>query len=1351
MLVDNIHCENTMDDISLEDGILKILQKGKWLKRALVIVLCTSLISGTASSVDYTMEVEAASVLTDYSMYIQKDSGLIKLSRETSYSYTGLNETTELKIEAETGSGGSRKVPKVSDVPDATALKITWAVGAEGKVIKIDNADGAVDSTTASIRRVGPGVASVTCNLSWVNSSNTILESLNITSSIKIPADINKSRIDAVNGRSLFTKIIDGGDDEGNTVLMFNINQGDILSETDTVIRNTGKKVVLSYNTKSTANSVNWKAENTDVAVVYREVDPVDPNNEIVTIIPKKTGATLITASSAISESISDSFFAIVMPTFTYGTDIRQKTIPSGNVDSPDISNLKTIEVKEGTYIETNALNTRDLIWNTYLFSDQSKTTNLLKMDTREGSGVYIGSDPKAGAYKITAQTKVPGKTINTKSGLATIYAKVPIDFPNGKDFVLGLYDSFNIMDNVNLQSADDVEFEVVGKEADQSILGIKSGIINGKTTGLETIKMKLKTPEIAKKYGIVAGSKEYTDYVTNGVNFTFSVVDSFGINNSNITMAVKGTADLSVSTSSSNGIEWTSQDDTIAEITNQQGKTISILAKKVGTTTITVTQEINGVKKTATCRVTVVKSAENITINPSTVSLNIDETKMITAKITPDNLLVGNLKWVSSDEKVVKIESANGANAIIKATGDGVAIITVINTENSIMATCKVTVYGKATGISILPKDPTVNVGSGSLQLVAEITPATTVPPELSWISSDESVATVNENGLVTLKKSGNARITVFVKNTQVSASTNIKVIKSVDNLKLEATSKVMYVGEKYKLGYTLSPTDAVNQKINWRSTKPSVATVDSSGNIIGVSVGETVIIAQSDDGRYTDYCTIQVKQKAKNIKITTKDVTIYKGDVYDIKYTTDPATATEVSVKWESMNTGVATVTQTGKVTAVSVGSTIILAKTTAEEISYCNITVLEKSTGLKLNYNEKTVYKGKKFTLTASMMPETATNKKVKYVSSDTSIVTVTDKGVITGIKPGVTLITVTSDEGGYKETCIVTVKELVTKVKLNHTSYSIGLNQSFTLKPTVTSDGSTNKKVKYSSSNSKVAYVNAAGKVTGRKLGTAKITVTAQDGSGAKAVCTVRVVRATTSIKLNRKIMTMIVDQSTRLTATIGPKNATFKTVLWSSSDPTVARVLADGTITGLKPGETVIKARARDNNGKIYAECYVTVKEAVVSTGITITTKNPVLIGKEKSTARAAFTPYNSTDRIVWESDNSAVASINRTSGTITAKRPGVATITAVSTSGKQDTTTVTVLGLDQTKLTLRQYDKDTLSEVSGVGNVRWYSENSSVATVQNGLVLARKQGNTRIVATVRGRKLYCNVRVNRIE
>lgn len=1333
--------------------MLKVLQGSKWITRILIMILCMSIISNIAPIGNYSMEVmevEAASVLTDYSMYIQKDLGLVKLTRETSYSYTGLNETTELTIEAETGSGGSRKVPTVADVPNATKLNITWTVGAEGKVIKIDDADGAKDSTKASIRRIGPGVASVTCNLSWVNSSNTILESLNITSSIKIPADINKSRVDVTNGRAPFTKIIDGGEDEGNTVLMFNINQGDILSETDPIIRNTGKKVILSYNTKSTSNSVNWKSDNTDVAVIHREIDPNDSNNEIVTIIPKKAGATLITASSAISESISDSFYAVVMPTFTYNTDVKQKIIPSNNVESPDISNLKTIEVKEGTYIETNALNTRDLIWNTYLFSDQTKTTDLLKMDTREGSGVYIGSKPKAGAYKITAQTKVPGKTISTKSGLATIYARVPIEFPNGKDFVLGLYDSFNIMDNVNLQSADDVQFSSVGKLEDESILAIKAGVITGKTTGLETVNMKFKNAEIAKKYGIVAGTSEYNEYVVNGVNFTFSVVDSFGINNSNITLAVKGTADLSVSTSSSNGIEWVSQDDTIAEITNQQGRTVTITAKKVGTTIITVTQEVDGIKKTATCRVTVVKSAETITLNPSSVALNIDETKMITAKLTPDNLLVGNLKWVSSDEKVVKIESANGANAIIKATGDGVAIITVINTENSIMATCKVTVYGKATGIAVYPKDPTVNVASKNLQLIAEITPTTTVPPELSWISSDESVATVNENGLVTLKKSGKARITAFVKNTQVSGSTEINVIKSVENLKLEATSKVMYVGEKYKLGYTLTPADAVNQKINWKSTKPSVATVDSSGNVIAVSVGETVIIAQSDDGRYTDYCTIQVKQVAKNIKITTKDVTIYKGDVYDIKYTTDPVSATEVTVRWESMNTAVATVTQSGKVTGVSVGSTIILAKTTSEEISYCNITVLEKATGLKLNYNEKTVYKDKTFTLTASMIPETATNRNVKYVSSDTSIATVTSKGVVKGVKPGVTLITVTSEEGGFKETCLVTVKELITKITLNHTSYSVGLNQSFTLKPTVTSNASTNKKVKYTSSNASVVYVNASGKVTGRKIGTARITVTATDGSGARAVCTVRVVRATTNIKLNRTIMSMVVGQSTRLTATITPKNATYKTVIWSSSDPSVARILADGTITGLSPGETVITAKSRDNNGLKSAKCYVTVKEAVPSTGVTITTKNPVLIVNEKTTARAAFTPYNSTDSIVWESDNSAVVSINRTSGTITAKRPGLATITAVTSSGKLDTTTVTVVGLNQSRLTLQQYDTAYLSEVSGAGNVTWYSENPSVVTVQNGYVIARRQGSTRIVATVRGRKIYCTVKVNKI-
>lgn len=1317
-------------------------KKRTWWKRILVSVLSIALVLEMIPSSGYTTKVEAATyTIPNYSLYItgsKPGEGQIELSMTSSYDYTGLSDVTSLVVQE---SNGGSAIPVVTDVPDATSIAYTWEVDMDNKVISIDN----TTLNKANIRRVGPGAARVTCNISWMNASNVVIASRNITSTLRIPADIDKSTTTTTDmagrPRSPFTKL-NTADNTNNTALMFYKDDADIA------ISDLGKQVTLDYGTKSTINSVKWEPANTDIVDI---IHSGDVNNETITVKPKRAGTTMITASSIKAPDIKDTFYAVVMPTFTFGTDVAKKTVPSTNDVSPSLSTLKPAIVNGGEKIATNALHTSDLKWRVTLFNDQATETNMLQIEKKDSQDAYIMPNPKAGAYRITAQAVVPGITTDTNLGVAQMYARVPITFPNGQNVVLGLYDSYDFMDNSNIQNINDVEIAALDAQSTQ-LLNIKNGVITGKDTGLANVSFKIK-PEAAAKYGLyddpAVTNDDYDKYVTNGVQFTYSIVDSFGINNSDITLALKGTADLTVSTESVSGISWTSSDSTVAEISNTSGKTATITALKVGTAIITVTQEIKGVKKIATCKVTVVKSAESIAIAPATVDMNVDDTKMLVAKLTPDNMLVGTLKWSSSDDKIVTIDSYNGLNATIKGTGDGTAIVTVINTDNAIIATCKVTVHGKATGITITPATATVNLSDRTVQLTAVVQPATNIQPELTWMSSDTDIADVDSKGLVSLKKGGIVKITAFVKNNPlIKGSATLTITKPVEGLKLEAASKVMYVGEKYKLGYTITPADAANLKVNWTSTKPSVAMIDSTGTITGIAVGDTTIIAQTADGRYTEYCNISIKQIAKNIKITTKDVTINKGDEYSILYTVDPTTSTDISVKWESLNPGIATVSATGKVKAVEIGSTTILARTSGGEIAYCNVTVISKASGLKLNYEEKTVYRNGTFTLTASILPEGATNHKVTYVSSKPAVATVAENGVVKGLQVGTTLITVTSDDGGYKATCIVTVKEMITKVTLNHSFYAVGIRKTFKLVPKVTATFASNKRVSYSSSDSSVAYVNSKGEVTGRKLGYAVITVRALDGSGAKDTCKVRVVRSTSSLKLNRYVMNMVVGRSTKLVATISPRNATYRTVKWTSSDPNTARVLSDGTITALKSGMVMVTASSKDSGGAKTATCYITIKESVSANSVTITSKNLIMVvGERPVTMTAALAPFNSTDYIKWESDNRQVASINSSTGTVTARMPGNATITAVSASGKMDSTTITVIGLDRTSLTLEEYDTYQLTVVGSPTGVVWISQNPNVATVVGGKVTALKAGTTRIEAIVRGKHVYCTLKV----
>ena len=348
---------------------------------------------------------------------------------------------------------------------------------------------------------------------------------------------------------------------------------------------------------------------------------------------------------------------------------------------------------------------------------------------------------------------------------------------------------------------------------------------------------------------------------------------------------------------------------------------------------------------------------------------------------------------------------------------------------------------------------------------------------------------------------------------------------------------------------------------------------------------------------------------------------------------------------------------------------------------------------------------------------------------------------------GIAPGTALITATTADGGHKAICVVTVKELTTSIKLNRTFYALGIKNKFTLVPKIQSNHATNKKVSFTSSNPSIATVNSKGQVTGKKLGYTNITVKALDGSGAKATCRVRVVVPTKSLKLNKTVMTMIVGRTTKLKPTFAPKNTSYKTVKWSSNNAKVVKVLDNGTVIALAPGSATITATAKDNGGKKKAICYVTVREAVPSNGINITNKNSVMVKGEKLRMSAVLTPYNSTDSITWASDNPGIASVGKTTGSVTAKSPGIASITAISSGGKINTTTVTVVGLDTKSITLEQYTNFMVSVIGAPTGVSWQSENPRIATVQNGRIITRSVGRTRIVANVRGRKLYCNVRV----
>ena len=170
--------------------------------------------------------------------------------------------------------------------------------------------------------------------------------------------------------------------------------------------------------------------------------------------------------------------------------------------------------------------------------------------------------------------------------------------------------------------------------------------------------------------------------------------------------------------------------------------------------------------------------------------------------------------------------------------------------------------------------------------------------------------------------------------------------------------------------------------------------------------------------------------------------------------------------------------------------------------------------------------------------------------------------------------------------------------VTKVELDKTSLTLNVGDEETLIPTITPDNATDKSVTWESSASGVATVDTSGKVTAVSVGTATITATAADGSGEKATCSVTVDAAATvpveSVSLDKTSLELTEGETTQLTATVLPDNASNKNVTWSTSNASIATV-NNGEVTAVSAGTATITATAED--GSKTATCTVTVKPA----------------------------------------------------------------------------------------------------------------------------------------------------------
>ena len=651
--------------------------------------------------------------------------------------------------------------------------------------------------------------------------------------------------------------------------------------------------------------------------------------------------------------------------------------------------------------------------------------------------------------------------------------------------------------------------------------------------------------------------------------------------------------------------------------------------------------------------------AVSSVSLNEEAISLELGSSEVLVATVFPADASDKTVVWSSSNPDVASV-SQNGE---VRALSAGSATITANASGKT--DTCAVTVIVGVTSITIDQTTLSLNKGE-SAYLTTTVLPDDATNKTAAWSTSNSSIATVDQSGKVTGVSGGLATITA--KAGSKEATCDVTVVVPVESVSLNLKSTIIDRGQSITLEATVLPADATDKTVTWISSNSNIATVDNTGKVTGVQEGSVVITARVGTKEAT--CSVEVEIPVTSITLESDNIVLNKGESVSLKATVLPDDASDKTVTWSTSNSSIATVDQSGMVTGKSGGLATITAKVGSKEAT-CDVTVVVPVESVSLNLNSTTIDRGQTITLETTVLPADATDKTVTWISSNSNIATVDNTGKVTGVQEG--SVVITARVGTKEATCTVTVIVTVTSVSLDCESKTLEIGQSFTLKASVLPEDATDKSITWGSSSSTVASVDQNGLVTAVGGGSATITASA---GGKEATCSVSVTVPVTGISLDRSSAIMEKGKYLKINADVIPKDATDKTVSWSSSDSGIASVDQTGYIHALELGVVNITASI----GAYSATCEVTVLAEIINVQtIDVSPKNLALVEGQSYQLSANIYPPDATDQsIIWSSMDSSIATVDQ-DGVVTAHKKGRVTIRAIAQGNRESSCIVYAL------------------------------------------------------------------------
>ena len=607
---------------------------------------------------------------------------------------------------------------------------------------------------------------------------------------------------------------------------------------------------------------------------------------------------------------------------------------------------------------------------------------------------------------------------------------------------------------------------------------------------------------------------------------------------------------------------------------------------------------------------------------------------------------------------------------------------------------------------------------------------------------------------------------------NSECTVTTERALVESIT---LEPTSLVLVEGNSQQLTATVLPTFASTKDIEWSSSAPDIATVSATGLVTALKSGNCVITAAAVDGSgVTATCPVTVTENpVTSVTLNRSTATLKATETVQLSGSVLPANASNKDLVWTTNDEHIATVSESGLVTAVAVGEVTITAtsQSTPDISATCQVSVVPTPVAsITLSQTSVSLKATETVSLTATVAPETATVKDVTWTSDNPKVATVDENGVITAVTAGEAVITVTATDGsGVFNTVKVQVEpiyaESITIVAEGSTTLRDG--ETVQLRAVFVPENTTDKRVTWDAGTEINSTIDENGLFTAgsvpRLVGVVARSIGTPGVSGSIEINVVET--PVESVEITSEPLVLLPGESKEVTVSVNPSTATDKTITWSVSDESIIKLQkfdsSVAVINAIAPGQAYLYAKA--SNG-VNTSLMVTVNTIPVSE-IILSKQELRLNVSETYQFEANVLPANANNKAIrWESSNAEIGTVDET-GFFTAIAPGETVITCYATDESGVSTQcqtvviqpVTSIMLNEHKLELEK-DKSiqlvaTIEPVNATDKrVTWSSSEPEIVSVNEaGVIKALKEGEAIItVATLDGSLLddKCKVTVS---